>query len=106
MILDKLCTHYSFKCSGLCIYIKTGYIRQQLREMKVMCEPLFPQDSVLECSSYLRFCRGRNIFVNFTDVALRKEPVRYKTDILKQGNIGNVKPMTLRQRKLPHTGST
>lgn len=56
--------------------------------MKVLCEPLFSHDSVLECSSYLRFCRGRNIFVNFTDMASRKEPVRYKMDILKQGDIG------------------
>lgn len=67
-----------------------GYIRQQLREMRVICEPLFSHDSVLECSSYLKFCRGRNIFINFTDVALRKEPVRYKTDMLKQGEIGKL----------------
>lgn len=63
-------------------------MQQQIHEMRVLCEPLYPTDSVLECSSYLRFCRGRNIFVNFTDMAARREPVRYKMDILKEGDIG------------------
>ena len=65
-----------------------GYIQQQLTEMKIMCEPLFQDDSVLECSSYLRFCQGRNILVDFQDVARRRDPVRYKTDILRFGDIG------------------
>ncbi|XP_055642825.1 EGF domain-specific O-linked N-acetylglucosamine transferase [Toxorhynchites rutilus septentrionalis] len=65
-----------------------GFIRDQIREMRIMCEPRFPHDSALECSKYLRFCRGRNIMVNFTDLVHRREPLRYKMDILSQGQIG------------------
>ncbi|KAK4878909.1 hypothetical protein RN001_007055 [Aquatica leii] len=65
-----------------------GYIKQQLRELKVLCEPLFPQDSSLECSEHMRFCRGRNIMINFTSLLTRDEPLRYKMDVLKEGEIG------------------
>ncbi|XP_058826339.1 EGF domain-specific O-linked N-acetylglucosamine transferase [Topomyia yanbarensis] len=65
-----------------------GFLRDQIREMRIMCEPTFPHDSALECSKYLRFCRGRNIMVNFTDLASRREPLRYKMDVLSQGQIG------------------
>lgn len=56
--------------------------------MKIICEPLFPKDAVLECTKYLRFCRGRNLMLNFTDLIHRKEPLRYKMDIFQQGQIG------------------
>lgn len=56
--------------------------------MKIICEPLFPNDAVLECSKYLRFCRARNLMIDFTDLVHRKEPFRYKMDVLKQGQIG------------------
>lgn len=59
-----------------------------MNEMMVMCEPTFPDDSSLECSEHLRFCRGRNIMINFTDLAMRNEPLRYKMDVLKDGEIG------------------
>lgn len=65
-----------------------GYVKQQIREMKVMCEPLFKEDSLLECSEHLRFCRGRNIMMNFTSLANREEPIRYKMDVLGEGDIG------------------
>nr|CAD7427710.1 unnamed protein product [Timema monikensis] len=65
-----------------------GYVRDQLQEMMVMCEPTFKEDSSLECSKHLRFCRGRNIMINFTDLNTRKEPLRYKMDVLKEGQIG------------------
>lgn len=65
-----------------------GYIKQQLREMKVLCEPLFPDDSSLECSEHLRFCRGRNLMLNFTSLLSRTDPIRYKMDVLKDGEIG------------------
>lgn len=65
-----------------------GYIRQQLREMTLMCEPTYPHDSSLECSQYLRFCRGRNLMFNFTDLPGRKEPLRYRMDVLKPGQVG------------------
>lgn len=66
-----------------------GYVGEQLREMRIMCEPLFPHDSMLECSKNLRFCRGRNIMIDFTDLIKISSPFRYKTDVLKPGQIGN-----------------
>ncbi|XP_050077488.1 EGF domain-specific O-linked N-acetylglucosamine transferase [Anopheles maculipalpis] len=65
-----------------------GFVRDQIRETRIMCEPQFPHDSSLECSKYLRFCRGRNLMINFTDLAHRTEPLRYKMDVLGQGQIG------------------
>lgn len=56
----------------------------------LMCEPFFPHDSSLECSKYLRFCRGRNILLNLTDLSTRQDPIRYKLDVLKQGQIGKI----------------
>lgn len=65
-----------------------GYVKQQIRETKIFCEPLFIDDSSLECSEHLRFCRGRNIMLNFTSLANREEPIRYKMDVLGEGDIG------------------
>lgn len=63
-----------------------GYIRQQINEMSVICAPLYQNDSALECSKYLRSCRARNILIDFTNISIK--PERYKTDILKFGEIG------------------
>ncbi|XP_074115240.1 EGF-domain O-GlcNAc transferase [Cotesia typhae] len=65
-----------------------GYVRDQRNEMTLLCEPFFKEDSSLECSEHLRFCRGRNIMINFTDLTHRKEPIRYAMDVLKEGQIG------------------
>lgn len=67
-----------------------GYVKEQLRELKVLCEPLFPDDSSLECTDHLRFCRGRNLMVNFTALLSREDPIRYQMDVLKEGDIGNL----------------
>jgi EGF domain-specific O-GlcNAc transferase len=73
-------------------------VKEQLKELTVYCEPTFITDSSLECSDYARFCRGRNIMVNFTDLVHRKEPMRYAMDVLKQGEIGGF--CRLNERKL------
>ncbi|XP_035743152.1 EGF domain-specific O-linked N-acetylglucosamine transferase-like isoform X2 [Vespa mandarinia] len=75
-----------------------GYVRDQRREMIMMCEPLFADDTSLECSEHMRFCRARNVLLNFTDLLYRKEPIRYKMDVLKEGQIGGY--CTLNERKL------
>lgn len=49
---------------------------------------IFQEDSSLECTKHLRFCRGRNLMLNFTDLSSRKEQLRYKMDILKEGQFG------------------
>ncbi|XP_063376230.1 EGF domain-specific O-linked N-acetylglucosamine transferase [Cydia fagiglandana] len=65
-----------------------GYIKEQISELMVMCEPSYPHDSSLECSKYLRFCRGRNLMLNFTGLIGRGDNLRYKSDILGPGQIG------------------
>lgn len=65
-----------------------GYIRTQINELMVLCTPLFPNDSMLECTKNFRFCHGRNIMINFTDLAEKKQPWRYEMDVLKKGQIG------------------
>lgn len=65
-----------------------GFVKQQREEIKMYCDPLFQTDSSLECSEHLRFCRGRNIMINFTALASREEPIRYKMDVLSEGDIG------------------
>lgn len=63
-----------------------GYVKHQINELRIMCTPLYPNDSSLECSKYLRFCRGRNIMMNFTTISTK--PARYQMDVLKHGQIG------------------
>ncbi|CAK1549869.1 unnamed protein product [Leptosia nina] len=65
-----------------------GYIKEQIEELMVMCEASLIEDSSLECSKYLRFCRGRNLMLNFTGLEGRGDNLRYKTDILGPGQIG------------------
>ncbi|KAJ0181813.1 hypothetical protein K1T71_002535 [Dendrolimus kikuchii] len=65
-----------------------GYVKEQIDEIMVMCEAFFPDDTSLECSKYLRFCRGRNLMLNFTGLVGRGDNLRYKMDILKEGQIG------------------
>uniref|UniRef100_A0A336LWA8 EGF domain-specific O-linked N-acetylglucosamine transferase n=1 Tax=Culicoides sonorensis TaxID=179676 RepID=A0A336LWA8_CULSO len=77
-----------------------GYIRDQLKSMHVMCEPFFQSDSSLECNEYLRFCRGRNIMLNLTDLIHRQDPYRYKIDVLKQGQIGGYCEFHVKRLKL------
>lgn len=56
--------------------------------MMLICEPISVHDSSLDCSEHLRFCRGRNLMLNFTDLIHRKEPFRWQNDVLKSGEIG------------------
>ncbi|XP_045487670.1 EGF domain-specific O-linked N-acetylglucosamine transferase isoform X3 [Pieris rapae] len=65
-----------------------GYIKEQIDELMVMCEASVPDDSSLECSKYLRFCRGRNLMLNFTGLVGRGDNLRYKMDILGPRQIG------------------
>lgn len=64
-----------------------GYIREQLNSLQLMCKPKYLTDSSLECASYLRFCRGRNLLIDFRDLPKRQEYIRYHMDVLKPGQI-------------------
>ena len=47
-----------------------------------------PLKSLLKCTDYLRYCEGENVFINFRRLNKLKEPLRYRTDILEDGDIG------------------
>ncbi|XP_058979914.1 EGF domain-specific O-linked N-acetylglucosamine transferase [Musca domestica] len=64
-----------------------GYIKHQIKEMKLMCEPKLITDSSLECTEYMRFCRGRYLMLDFRDLPKRQERIRYHMDVLKEGQI-------------------
>lgn len=65
-----------------------GYIRERKKEMMHICLPQHPDDSSLECVEHLRYCRGRNILIDFENLLTIEQPMRYKTDVLKHGQIG------------------
>lgn len=68
-----------------------GYVREQTRQLVTLCEPRYADDSALECSESLRFCRARGIRVDFRSPMLLDagaEPFRYRTDVLQRGQIG------------------
>lgn len=64
-----------------------GYVQHQLDELMLMCEPKLITDSSLECTKYLRFCRGRYLMLDFRDLAKRNERIRYHMDVLGPGQI-------------------
>lgn len=66
-----------------------GYIRQQRNELKYFCSPNSnKQTSSIECTKYTRFCRAKNIYINFRNLVHLPEPIRYREDILDYGDIG------------------
>lgn len=66
-----------------------GYVREQRRELQTLCEPHYLNDTSLECSAYLRFCRARNLHVDFRSIAGgRTGQFRYRMDVLGPGQIG------------------
>ncbi|CAL4065105.1 unnamed protein product, partial [Meganyctiphanes norvegica] len=65
-----------------------GFIKEQRDELKLYCEPKEQGDSSLECSDHLKFCRGKNIYIDFRDLKHRETPVRYHMDVLNDGQIG------------------
>lgn len=65
-----------------------GYVKEQREQLKVYCQPQQQGDSWLECSNHLRFCRGRNIYMDFRPLLHRQEPVHYHMDVLDYGQVG------------------
>lgn len=35
-------------------WLLSGYVKEQIQELMVMCEASYPDDTSLECSKYLR----------------------------------------------------
>nr|CAG4641526.1 EOG090X02IK [Eurycercus lamellatus] len=65
-----------------------GYIKQQINTREGICNAAAVDDSTLECSQYLQYCQGTNLYLDFRDLLHRKEAFRYKMDVLKKGQIG------------------
>ena len=63
-----------------------GYIAEKRRELREFCSP--SPSSSLECVDHLRFCRAKNIFIDFRHTESSKSHDRYREDILKFGDIG------------------
>nr|CAG4645397.1 EOG090X02IK [Lynceus sp. MCZ IZ 141354] len=74
-----------------------GYVKDHINGMKVICQPETTNDTLLECSPKLQFCRASNLFIDFSDLAKRKEPFRYKMDVLKHGQIGGRCKLNVKQ---------
>ncbi|XP_017006210.2 EGF domain-specific O-linked N-acetylglucosamine transferase [Drosophila takahashii] len=64
-----------------------GYIQEQLSQLAPQCVPTYLGDSSLECTHYLRFCRGRNLLFDFRDLVNREERIRYHMDVLSPGQL-------------------
>ncbi|KAL4655921.1 EGF domain-specific O-linked N-acetylglucosamine transferase isoform X1 [Arapaima gigas] len=63
-----------------------GYVKERLSELRTLCKPSRPGDSLLKCTSHMRYCRAMNLYVD-----LRKPPrnhERYKEDFFQEGQIG------------------
>ena len=65
-----------------------GYVQKNLDSLSTICKARSNREGNLECSNQLQFCRGRNIWVDFTDLFHRRnENLRYSSEILKHGQI-------------------
>ncbi|KAK4307587.1 hypothetical protein Pmani_020654 [Petrolisthes manimaculis] len=65
-----------------------GYVKKRRSELAVYCQPEQEVDSSLECSDHLRFCRGKNLWLDLRHLTKRSDPVLYHTDVLMKGQIG------------------
>lgn len=63
-----------------------GYLAEKRQELKEYCSP--SSSSSLECVDHTRFCRAKNIYIDFRHIETSKHHDRYREDILKPGDIG------------------
>ncbi|BFZ10952.1 hypothetical protein BsWGS_13992 [Bradybaena similaris] len=67
-----------------------GLVMARRAEMTTFCQALQQDDSSLECCRYLRYCRARNIYIDFTTAGILHgtDRNRYREDILGPNHIG------------------
>ncbi|GIY59119.1 EGF domain-specific O-linked N-acetylglucosamine transferase [Caerostris extrusa] len=61
----------------------------------------YKNGSFLECSKFMRFCRGKHIMFDFKTLTSLPEPMRYRDDVIREGQVGGyckVKKKTLKQQ--------
>ncbi|GFR10587.1 EGF domain-specific O-linked N-acetylglucosamine transferase [Trichonephila clavata] len=78
-----------------------GYIRERIDELTDICVSNHKNGSFLECSKFMRFCRGKNIMFDFETLTSLPEPMRYRDDVIREGQVGGyckVKKKTLKQQ--------
>ncbi|XP_043978681.1 EGF domain-specific O-linked N-acetylglucosamine transferase isoform X3 [Gambusia affinis] len=63
-----------------------GYVKERLSELKTLCKAGEPGDSSLKCSSYARFCRATNLYLDLRNP--RRSHERYDEDFIRTGEIG------------------
>ncbi|KAH3892497.1 EGF domain-specific O-linked N-acetylglucosamine transferase-like isoform X2 [Dreissena polymorpha] len=64
-----------------------GYVLERRNEMTVYCAPETEEDSLLECAKYARYCRAKNIYLDFRKADFSGTE-NFKDDFLKSGEIG------------------
>lgn len=65
-----------------------GYVKQLRKEIFPICRSSDETASNLECSTNMKFCRARNIFMNFDSLINITEPMKYRGDVLSDGDVG------------------
>ncbi len=68
-----------------------GYVRERRSELEHYCHPVedsSSSSSELKCTRFLRYCTGRNLYLDLRRLDRVPEPIRYREDVLQQGDIG------------------
>ncbi|XP_013380466.1 EGF domain-specific O-linked N-acetylglucosamine transferase isoform X2 [Lingula anatina] len=65
-----------------------GYVKERLDEMKTLCEPQKKGDSSLRCSSFTRYCRATDIYIDLRNLNSKAHTDRFRESVFKQGEIG------------------
>lgn len=65
-----------------------GYVKLRKEELQSYCSSNSTEHSKLECTKYLRYCQGRNLYIDLKRFATLEEPIRYREDVLTYGDVG------------------
>ncbi|KAK3769696.1 hypothetical protein RRG08_004947 [Elysia crispata] len=67
-----------------------GMLLERKKELRMYCKPNSKEDSSLQCTKYLRYCRAANIYLDFSSKPITKsnERDRYREDVLGPGLVG------------------
>ncbi|XP_052781215.1 EGF domain-specific O-linked N-acetylglucosamine transferase-like isoform X2 [Mya arenaria] len=64
-----------------------GYVLERRKETNVYCAPQTEDDSLLECAKYARYCRAKNIYLDFRRTEFSAND-QFTEDFLRSGEIG------------------
>lgn len=69
-------------------YNDFGYVQKVINELKIICDGRNVSNSYLKCSSNLRFCDAKNIYIDFKKLGEESVRNRYREDLFDFGMIG------------------